>query len=356
MEKKVKKSFTCAKVNDYCLNNDLVFTYTPKAGDVGIFRVIDADDNYLASSYLVDPDGINRTLFHGDFVMLAFGNRYATSQLEGYVPRTPTRRCHLIGRGGVAGVLKSVSAAMKIEPTMVELVGYATDAFGKVINTIQSEKLDPFNPAAIHSKVILSIGSSMDSGKTTTAAFLCGGLNAAGYSTAYLKLTGTAFPKDARYVFDRGADFIADFTHFGYPSTFLCEHWELLNIYQSLIQLAQAAVKPDYIVVEIADGILQRETAMLLRDRNFMSTVHSVILSCGDSLGVLTGIKILEELDIQPFAISGLFTASDLLIEEVEGLTNIPILRLKELLEGQALTYLQAKNFELLQPSLQEIA
>lgn len=341
MKNKVKKSFACAGVQQYQLNNTMVNTYTPKMGDVGIFRIVEAN-----SSYIVDPQGINRNIFDEDVVILAFGNRYATSQIEGYVPDAPVQECHLLGRGGVAGVVKSLNATMRNEPSKLELLGYATDEQGKVINTIRRAELDAFNPLSIRSKVILSIGSSMDSGKTTTAAFLCGGLSAAGCTTAYLKLTGTAFPKDARFVYDRGADFIADFTHFGYPSTFMCEKDELLDLYQSLVNLTQQAAAPDYIVVEIADGILQRETALLLRDARFMNTVHNVIFSCGDSLGVFSGLRMLEDMNIQPFAVSGLFTASELLIEEVENTIALPVLRLADLLSGRALDYLEAEAYE----------
>lgn len=341
MKNRIKKSFACTGVQHYILNSNMITSYIPKMGDVGVFRVAEAN-----SSYLVDPQGINRNIFDEDVIMLAFGNRYATSQLEGYVPNTPIKECHLLGRGGVAGVLKSVNATMKSEPPAIELLGYATDEQEKVINTIQTEELDDFSPLSIRSKIILSIGSSMDSGKTTTAAFLCGGLSAAGYTTAYLKLTGTAFPKDARYVYDRGADFIADFTQFGYPSTFMCEHHELLRLYQSLVNISQEAVAPDYIVVEIADGILQRETAMLLRDTRFMDTVHGVIFSCGDSLGVFSGLRMLEDMNIHPFAVSGLFTASELLIEEVENAISVPVLRLSDMLEGRALDCLQATEYE----------
>ena len=341
MKKRIKKSFACSQVQDFSLNEKLVATYTPKAGDVGVFKVLEAK-----GSYLVDPQGVQGNIFEGDLLMLAFGNRYATNQVEGYVPTKPLQECQLLGRGGVAGLVKSSNVIMRNGIPQLELVGYTVDMRGRVINTINAEALDVFDPLTIRSKVVLSIGSSMDSGKTTSAAYLCGGLNAAGYTTAYLKLTGTAFPKDARFVYDRGADFVADFTHFGYPSTYLCDHNEILNLYQSLVNLAQNAVNPDYIVVEIADGILQRETAALLRDSRFMSSIHQVLLSCGDSLGVLSGLRILEDMHIYPFAVSGLFTASELLIEEVENLVSIPVLRLKDLLNGKALICMDAPGYQ----------
>jgi hypothetical protein len=341
MSNRIKASFVCRKVEDYTINQELVASYTPKAGDVAIFKVIEAN-----GSYIVGKDKLNTTLFNGDTIMLAFGSRYATSQLEGYVPNSPVQTCHLLGRGGVAGVLKSLNSKMRSEPPQLEVVGYACNAHGNIINTIEQDKLASFDPMQIKSKIILSIGSSMDSGKTTTAAYLCGGLNKAEHKVAYLKLTGTAFPKDARFVYDRGANYVADFSHFGYPSTFMFEKNELLDLYQSLVNLAQQAVSPEFIVIEIADGLLQRETAMLLQDEAFMSSVHSVIFSCGDSLGVFSGLQMLEKLGIEPFAISGLFTASDLLIEEVEQQLSVPVLRLSQLLDGEALDCLKLQDLK----------
>ena len=180
----------------------------------------------------------------------------------------------------------------------------------------------------------------MDSGKTTTAAYLSAGLSREGHTTAYIKLTGTAYPKDVRRVYDRGADYAIDFTLLGYPSTFNCELEELLDIYQTLVEHVQEAVEPDYIVVEIADGILQRETAMLLGEDRFMQTVHDVVLSCGDSLSVFSALRLMERYGIKPFAVSGLFTASELLIAEVADLIPIPIMRLDDLLYS-AVEYLE---------------
>ncbi len=336
MEKRVKKSFACANVANYQVNQEIVASHTPKMGDVAIFKVLLPN-----GAYILDQTGVKCDIFEDDYVMLAFGSRYATSQLEGYVPESPVTTCQLLGRGGVAGVLKSLNGTNKKVPSELLLVGYATNYYGEVINTIKAEELSLFSPLTVNTKVILSIGSTMDSGKTTTAAYLCGGLSKAGYKSAYIKLTGTAFPKDARFVHDRGADFATDFTQFGYPSTFLCEKEELLDLYQSLVNIAQATVAPDYIVVEIADGILQRETHMLLNDKRFMSTVHQVIFSCGDSLSVLSGLQVLEGMNIHPFAVSGLFTASDLLVQETKALVSKPILTLGDLLDGTAAHYLK---------------
>jgi hypothetical protein len=158
-------------------------------------------------------------------------------------------------------------------------------------------------------------------------------LRAAGKQVAYVKLTGTAFPKDAALNVARGAHFAVDFSAFGFPSTFLLNRNTLLNLYQSLVNLVYRKSQAEYIVMEIADGLLQRETAMLLSDPAFRSTIFATLFSGGDSLGVLAGLDILKKWDIRPFAVSGLFTASELLIKEIEDQIDTPVLRLNDLLQ-----------------------
>ncbi len=331
MKQHIKQALTCKNINNYLISTELVSTHTPSLGDVGIFRVVQPNGGYI-----MDTNKVSSYLFEGDYVMLAFGNRYATNQYEGYVPSAPVTQCQLLGRGGVAGVLSSKNATFKTVPALLELVGYATNRSGAVLNTIRKKALDPFNRYNVRAKVILSIGTSMDSGKTTSAAWLCGGLRAAGKRVAYIKLTGTAFPKDAALNLDRGAHFAADFNDFGFPSTYMVSHDMLLQLYQSLVNMACDEGRAEYIVMEIADGLLQRETAMLLSDPNFRSTIYATLFSAGDSLGVISGLQILADWGIQPFAVSGLFTASELLIREVEGRVDVPILRLSDLLSDRA--------------------
>jgi hypothetical protein len=176
--------------------------------------------------------------------------------------------------------------------------------------------------STIH-EVVLSCGDSL-------AAFLSRGIALAEKKVAFIKLTGTCYTKDKDLVYDCGAQMAIDFLDAGYPSTFMLSKEELLDLYQTLLDKLDV-FNPDYIVMEIADGILQRETEMLLRDKRFMSTIHEVVLSCGDSLAAFYGISFLEEIDKKPVAIAGLFTKSPLLIEEVELRSKIPVLDLNKL-------------------------
>jgi hypothetical protein len=330
---KIKKTIICKDVVDFNINKSIIATYTPKKGDVGIFEVLTLGKHYTIQS---DSKRI-MTIIEGDIIMAAFANRYATEQFEGYVPSEPTEFLDILGAGGAIGVLKSKHERFKhIPATQVRLIGYATEKEGSVINTIHRVSPEvPFNASVPNNaKVILSLGSSMDSGKTTTAAYLARGLKTTDKKVAFIKLTGTCYTKDMDLVYDCGADVTVDFTDAGFPSTYMCEKQELLNLYQTLLQKL-APSNPDYIVMEIADGLLQRETEFLLRDKDFMSTIDNIIFSCGDSLGVFFGIDFLSKLDAKPAVLSGVFTMSPLLIQEVKDRTDIPVLTIDEIMTGK---------------------
>jgi len=188
------------------------------------------------------------------------------------------------------------------------------------------------------------LGSSMDSGKTTTAAYLCRGLKAAKKKVAYIKLTGTVFTKDRHFVRDCGAKVALDFSDFGFPSTYMCELDELMDLHYNLLALLESKMSPEYVVIEIADGILQRETEILLKNKSFMKQISHVIFSAADSMGILSGLNLLEQLDAKPFAVSGLFTTAPLLVDEVKTRIEQPILTLETLSNPQVLRLIEQKN------------
>lgn len=333
MTMKFKKTIVTKDISTYTLNREIVNTHKPKAGDVGVFEIVEIDRH---SSVQTD-DKRNAWIFEGDQIMAAFADRYATAQFEGYVPERPMDLYHILGAGGVIGIVRTKNASLEDrEPTSVRLVGYCCDERGEVINTkFYGRQRHAFTAQVPgQTKIILSIGSTMDSGKTTTAAHVARGLKATGGKVAFIKLTGTAYTKDKDMVFDCGADIAIDFIDMGFPSTYMCPKAELLDMYQSLLNLL-APEAPDYIVMEIADGLFQRETAFLLRDKDFMSTIHNVVFSCGDSLAALQGVQILEGIGIQPALISGRFTMSPLLIQEVREHLNMPVHTIDELLTGE---------------------
>ena len=335
MNIKVKKSIICQGIDldQYTIDRGKISYYIPQVGDVAIFEVVS-----IGKHKRIQADSkLNVLILPGDLIMAAFGTRYATAQFEGYVPTDCRDTFHILGAGGTIGIIHSMHASFTdVGPTVLKIVGYVTDKKRAVINTKKiSEKLIRFTgEASKRSNIILSIGSSMDSGKTTTAAYIARGLKNKGHQTGYIKLTGTVYTKDRDLVYDCGADVTADFSDFGFPSTYMCEEQELLDLFESLM-LRVTKSQSEYVIIEIADGILQRETKILLENKRFMSLIDHVIFSCGDSLSALYGVETLKQMDIYPTALSGLFTASPLLVKEVQEVGQIPIVTIEQWMSGK---------------------
>lgn len=343
MKTKIKKTYVCRQVDNWMFKTSIDPDYKPKAGDVGIFEVL-----YIGKHNNVQGDTKRIvTIIEGDHIMAAFGTRYATEQFEGYIPAHLNQELHILGAGGTIGVVESMHNKFKgAGPTKLRLVGMIADETGKQINTRELMKKDMVSftgSAASAAKIILSVGSSMDSGKTTTAAYLVQGLKKAGMQVAYIKLTGTVYTKDADLALDLGADIVADFGDMGFPSTYLCSEEELLSLYETLL-LKVLTVHPDYIIIEIADGLYQRETKMLMTSSKFINTTDIVIFSSGDSLSAINGVNILNTWGIHPLLLSGLFTTSPLLIKEVTENTHIPVFTINELAAGRKIIPLLFKS------------
>jgi hypothetical protein len=339
MEKRVKKTYICSGVKNYSVDYRKSLSYLPVAGDVAVFEVLK-----IGKHAQVQGEEIrNVKIIPGDIIMAAFGTRYATEQFEGYLPTEIADEYHILGAGGTVGILHSSHKKFeKVGPTTLRLIGFAVDRYNNIINTkkMMAHEMHKFSGAQSSlTKVILSIGSSMDSGKTTTAAHLVNGFKNTRHTTAFIKLTGTVFTKDKDLAYDMGADMVADFGDLGFPSTYMCNEEELLNLYETLLSKV-AVCSPDYVVIEIADGIFQRETEMLLRNHRFMDGIDAVFFSAGDSLSAVQGVKTLQNMNIDPTALSGLFTASPLLMREVRERINLPVFTIEQLSEGSAMSVL----------------
>ena len=268
------------------------------------------------------------TINIGTRMVFVFGNRYAPDQYEGLVPNSITKYVELFSQGGIVGEVKTQNQLVSV-PTKVHFLGYVCNSERKVINTRNYVLLNPKNIALKkpRAKVILCIGTSMNSGKTYAAATCCYAISSSGKNVRAAKITGTASLKDILLMNDCGAEHIADFTYFGYPSTYLMEPDKLLWMFQSF-DMKYGNNPKNYLVIEFADGILQRETAMLLKMSEVRDRIHKLIFCAPDSSAVFGGIHILkQQFDLVPDAISGLCSSSPLAMREIKTFSELPILQ-----------------------------
>jgi len=302
----------------------------PQAGDVVLARVHKLGQH----AAIMLPDGRRASLFEGDEILVAYGDRYAPDQFEGEVPDS-LASTHLLAAGGLAGTVISAHASMKT-PTQIQPLGLLTDA-GEVVTL---RRCAPFTAVAPKDAqglgrvgkplVIGVLGTSMNSGKTTTVASIVRGLSKAGLVVAAGKVTGTGAPGDPGLFRDSGASQVLDFTDFGYGSTYRLEHQQVRALLVSLID-ELAAAGPDVLVVEIADGLFQGETARLVKDPLFKAHVDKVVFAAGEALGATAGQMLLAGLGLAPVAISGMLTASPLAKREAAAALDVPVLDKGEL-------------------------
>jgi hypothetical protein len=325
----LKHSFTTHVVPLSAMTGLVPFVHTPQVGDLIVAEV----DSIGKHTTLENRDRVLTHIFPGDHIVIAFGNRYATDQYEGYVPARPLTECDLLSVGGVCGEVASCHASMG-KPTRVRVLGAVCGQDGLPLN----QRAFGMTPSAMpgRGEVILVVGASMNSGKTTTVGTLARALSQAGLKVAAAKVTGTAAGKDGRFFASCGAKPVFDFTDAGYPSTYMLSLEELMNIYHCLISQLRAT-NPDYILVEIADGIFQRETRMMLDNPLFREMVDHVFFAATDSLAAECGTRYLYDYGLPLRALSGVTTMSPLATREAEEATRLPCLSIERMLAGEVL-------------------
>src|SRR5262249_3584937 len=155
-----------------------------------------------------------------------------------------------------------------------------------------------------------------------TARSAIRGLRRLGRPVAGIKLTGTAAGRDTWGMLDAGASPVFDFVDGGLPSTYLSSLEQLMSLQRLLLSHA-AAAGAAWVVIEIADGGLQRETVSLLECSSFVSTVDAWLYATGDALGAVGGVATLRAHGIEPAALTGLLSMSPLAVREACRATGI---------------------------------
>lgn len=313
----------------------------PEVGDVVYCKVARISQHVS----LENKHGRIHSLYSGSRFIGVFGNRYAPDQFEAVVPKRKTKKVDLFSWGGLVGEVLNKNAVMR-EPTRVEIIGAVCNKEGKPLNTRNYKLVKPRNevPKKPRAKLILVCGTAMNSGKSTTASAVIWALKTAGHTVRASKVTGTASLKDILKMNDAGAKHYSDFTYLGHPSTYLLDQEQLETIFNSL-DLRYANNPQNYWVVEFADGINQRETAMLLQSELVRNRIDKFIFCAADTFGAIGGVEMLRsQFNLEPDAISGVCTRSPLFVEEIKDHINLPVLNNVEIDHKQIMKVLGFKK------------
>ena len=269
-------------------------------------------------------------LAEGDHIVLCCGDRYAPDQFEGNAVIDPNGADMLAG-GGVIGRANLAHAKMAA-PTSLEPIGMLTDKNGDVIN-VAAYGL-PARSAPKNITIIGVVGASMNAGKTTATAALAHGLVKAGRKVAAIKATGTGAFGDFNAFLDAGASYVADFTDAGMATTYL---QPLEAIEDGLCALLASAAEAgvDTAVVELADGIYQKETAALIENSSVVRDLfNGWMFASGDAVSAVGGVRHLRSVGLKPVAVSGVVSLSPLAVNEAEAITAVKIFKKGELMSA----------------------
>jgi hypothetical protein len=299
----------------------LVTDARPAAGDLVLARV----KRIRHHGKLQCARGRRVQLFHGDEIVVCYGDRYAPQQFEAYVPRT-IGHCHLVASGGVAAQAVNWHQRIHRGPTEIEALGILADEHGNTLN-LRRYTLPAGSGGEAPPRVIVVAGTSMDSGKTTAGAHLVRGLTRAGLRVGAAKITGTGACNDYFLMKDAGAEPVLDFTDAGYVSTYRVGEAAIRRIYETLIaELGRSGI--DVAVVEVADGLVQSETAALLGADWLRRAIDGVVFCAQDAMGARAGVDWLRERGHDVIAVSGLLTAAPLAMRETADLVEPPVIGL----------------------------
>jgi len=216
-----------------------------------------------------------------DLIVGALGRRAAT--LEG------------VGdwrAGGTDGVLEALTSAgllgrsTSLSPNFPNLMqmqylGHASRLGRKL--TMQ-DFVVPAAPAELDIPVILLIGTSMSSGKTTSGRLIIRALKYMGLDVIAAKLTGAARYRDILQFRDAGARFVLDFVDAGLPST-VCDEERYAEALD-LMLARLAACRAQVLVAESGASPLEPYNGAVVV-RRLHANVRFTVLCASDPYAVL---------------------------------------------------------------------
>jgi hypothetical protein len=318
-----KRAFTTRRMDPTRMQTVLLGAVRPRSGDLLLARV----ERLGQHRKLELTDGRRATMHLGDEIVVAYADRYAPDQFESQVPMRlgPTQ---LVASGGIASDVLSRNRGVRAATDIVPL-GLVANERGEPINLVDAALVSPAPPAT-RPPTIAVVGTSMNSGKTTTVHRIVRALVRDGHRPGATKVTGTGSGGDYWVMLDAGVHRMLDFTDVGLASTYRVDfpvvERKAIELLDHLTVAGCGAT-----VVEVADGLFQRETARLLESEAFRDRIDGIVIAAPDAMGAVGSLMHLRNLGLPVTAIAGRLTRSPLATREAEALVDVPIHTLDEL-------------------------
>jgi hypothetical protein len=251
---------------------------------------------------------------NGDAIVGAFGIRRATLEVVGdWQSIQDDNRMEDLVNSGVFGRATSVSFLL---PPLTNLI-YR----GHVLRDHHKICMKDFIPLLPEYQydcpTILIIGTSMSSGKTTTARVIIHHLKQMGFRVVAAKFTGVGRYRDILSMHDAGADRIFDFVDMGLPSS-VCDPEEFrVALRQLLTRIANE--KPDVVVAEAGASPFEPYNGAVVLEE-IKDQLCCTVLCASDPYAV---VGVSQSFGLKPDLVSGIATSTTAGVELVEKLSGI---------------------------------
>ena len=260
-------------------------------------------------------------VMEGDLVVGAFGVRRATLEAVGDWQHIGNDgRLEALTEGGLFGRATSISFLVDNIPSMV----YRGHLLRHQEKICMKDFVPPIPELSYQCPTIMMIGTSMSSGKTTTARVIIHELKKAGLKIVGTKLAGAGQYHDILAMQDAGADRIFDFVDVGMPSS-VCPPEEYRQSIRKLLSLI-AAQKPDVVVAEAGASPFEPYNGSVVLEE-IREQICCTVMCAADPYAV---IGLSQSFGLNPDLISGIVTDTSAGVELVEKLTGVTTLSLPD--------------------------
>lgn len=259
-------------------------------GYVVAVRALESKDTY---NQLESSDGQFHTIYRGDVLLGALGERQALKGYSGRLPRHVSAGdvLNVLNMGGIIG--QCTSDHPELGPALrVEVLGAVVVGDDKRHARIQDHALEPAYELPASAPLIMVAGTSMNTGKTYACAQLVQGLTQAGMRVAAAKLTGASLMRDVRAMRENGAVAVATFNDAGCVSS---TGKEMEPIAKGIIRHLNAS-RPDVIVLELGDGFIgYYGVDGLLLDKELQRHTRAHVVAATDLAGAWAADRMYRE-------------------------------------------------------------
>ncbi len=266
------------------------------------------------------PNGRMRGIMGGESLVGALGERYSTLEATGSWKKTGKDGIlHVLTAGGLLGKLTSKSVFIH-ELITIKYLGH-TFRDGKKLS--MEDFIESVDDRNFKTPVVLFAGTSMSSGKTTSARIVTNIFKMAGLKVVGAKLTGAARYKDILAIKDVGADAIFDFVDVGLPSSICSRKKYLKKINQLKNRIS--SIDADVAVIEIGASPLEPYNGDLAIN-SIIEQIKCIILCASDPYAAL---GLMKAFKIQPDIITGISTntlAGRALVKKLCGVLTLNII------------------------------